>query len=92
MESGTSNLPNGPSTLSHAQVIHSLSKWDEFGLLGKVRSRGKTFMLNTFSFEGCIMVNFEVEIWKIKHVTNNSKCQAICSLIPYWLTFYVSFK
>jgi hypothetical protein len=89
---GTSNLPNGPSTLSHAQVIHSLSKWDEFGLLGKVRSRGKTFMLNTFSFEAWIMMNFEVEVWKIKHIKKNSKYQAICSLLPPWITFSMDFK
>jgi hypothetical protein len=65
---------------------------DEIRLFGKVRSRGTTFMLDTFSFEAWIMMNFEVEVGKIKHVKKNSKCQAICSLIPPWLTFYVSFK
>ena len=49
-------------------------------------------MLNTFSFESWIMMNFEVEVGIIKHVKNISKCQAICSLIPPWLSFYVSFK
>ena len=65
---------------------------DELGIFGKVRSRGTTFMLDTFSFEPWIMMNFEVEVGKIKHVKKNSKCQAICSLIPPWLTFYVSLK
>jgi hypothetical protein len=49
---------------SHAQTTQTLSKMDEIGLFGKVRSRGTTLMLNTFPFEACIMMNFEVEVWK----------------------------
>ena len=64
MEGGSSNIPNGHPTLTHAQVTHTLSKWDELGLFGKVRSRGTTFTFNTFSFEAWIMMNFEVEVWK----------------------------
>ena len=30
-------------------------------------------MLNTFSFEAWIMMNFEVEVWKIKHITLKKK-------------------
>ena len=78
MEDGSSIMPNGHPTLSHAQVTHTLSKWD----FGKVRSRGTTFMLDTFAFEAWIMMNFEVEVWKIKHINRNSKYQAICSLLP----------
>jgi hypothetical protein len=82
MESGSSNMPNGHPTLSHAQITHTLSKWDEFKLFGKVRSRGITFMLKTFSFEAWIMINFEVEVRRIKHIKTISKYQAICSLLP----------
>ena len=39
-----------------------------FGRFGMVRSRETTFMLNTFSFEACIMMNFELEVWEIKHI------------------------
>ena len=82
MEDASSIMPNGHPTLSHAQVTHTLSKWDEFELFGKVRSRGITLMLNTFSFESWIMMNFEVEVWKIKHIKKKSKYLAICSLLP----------
>ena len=51
----------------------SFSKWYDFGIFGKVRSRGTTFMLNTFSFEAWIMMNFKVEVWKIKHIKKSSK-------------------
>ena len=49
-------------------------------------------MFNTFPFEACIMMNFEVEVWKFQHVEIFSKCQAIYLNIPPCLTFYVSFK
>jgi hypothetical protein len=49
---------------SHVQTIQILSKMDEIGLFGKVRSIGTTLMLKTFPFEACIMMNFEVEVWK----------------------------
>ena len=41
---------------------------DDPGLFGKERSKGTTFKLNTFSFEAWIMMNFEVEVWEIKHI------------------------
>jgi hypothetical protein len=37
---------------------------DEIGLFGKVRSRGTTFMFNTFPFGAWNLKNFEVEVWK----------------------------
>ena len=77
---------------SHAQTTQTLSKMDEIGLFWNFRSRGTTLMLNIFPFETCIMVNFEVEVWKFQHVKVFSKCQAICSIIPPWLTFHVSSK
>ena len=64
MESGSTNMPNGHPTLSHAQVTHTWSKWDEYGIFGKVRSRGTTFMLKSFSFEAWIMMNFEMDVWR----------------------------
>ena len=76
----------------HAQPMHSLSKMNEFELFGKVRSRGTTFMFNTFSFGAWNLEKFEVEVWKILTYQNFSKCQAICLNIPPCLTFYGSFK
>ena len=49
---------------SHAQPIQFLSKMDELGLFGKVRSRGTTLMFNTFPFGAWNMNNFEVEVLK----------------------------
>jgi hypothetical protein len=69
-----------------------LVQMDELGLFGKVRSRETTFMFNTFPFGACIMMNFEVDVWKFQHVEIFSKCQAIYLNIPPCLTFYVSFK
>ena len=62
MEDASSIMPNGDPTLIHVKVTHTLSKWDETDLFEKVRSRGTTFMLNTFSLEALIMMNFEVEV------------------------------
>jgi hypothetical protein len=60
--------PNGPLKRTHVQVLQFLAKSDNIGLFGKVRSRGTTFMLNKFPFEAWTMMNFEVEVWKIKHI------------------------
>jgi hypothetical protein len=49
-------------------------------------------MLNTFPFGTCIMVNFEVEVWKFQHVGKISKCQVTYFIIPPCLTFYVNSK
>ena len=65
---------------------------DEIGIFGNVRSRGTTFMFNSFPFEACTMMNFEVDVWKFQHIENVSKCQVIYLNIPPCLTFYVSFK
>ena len=67
---------------SHAQPMHSLSKMDEFELFGKVRSGGTTFMLNTFPFEACIMMNFEVEVWKFQHVEIFLSVKPYLSIFP----------
>jgi hypothetical protein len=37
---------------------------NEFELFGKVRSRGTSLMLNTFSFGAWNLEIFEVEVWK----------------------------
>ena len=92
MKCGSENHPNGSSHCTHAQALHSWSKWDDLGLFGKVRSRGKTLMLNTFSFEAWTMMNFEVEVWEIKHIWKFSKSQVKCSLFPPWITFSMDFK
>ena len=78
--------------LSHAQPMHFSSKMNEFELFGKVRSRGTTFMFNTFSFEAWNLKKFKVEVWKFLTYQIFSKCQAICLNIPPCLTFYMSFK
>ena len=49
---------------------------------GKVRSRGTSLMLNTFSFGAWNLEIFEVEVWKNLTYQKNSKCQAICLNIP----------
>jgi hypothetical protein len=84
--------PNGTLKKSHAQVIQTLAKWSDFGLFGKVRSRGTTLMLKTLTFESCTMINFEVEVWKIKHIWKFSNYQVKCSLLTPWITFSMGFK
>jgi hypothetical protein len=59
---------------SHAQPIQFLSKMDKLELFGKARSKGTTFMFNTFPFEACIMIKFKVEVWKFQHIKKISKC------------------
>ena len=44
---------------------------NELRLFGNFRSRGITFMFNTFSFEAFIMMNFEVDVLKFKHIKKN---------------------
>ena len=85
-------FPNGTIHCIHAQILQYWSKWDDLGIFGKVRSRGETFMVNTFTFESLIMMNFEAEVCKFQHVKFFSKCQVIYLNIPTCLTFYVSFK
>ena len=92
MPCGSENHPNGTSHCTHVQVLHSLAKLGDFSLFRKVRSRGTTFMLNTFPFEAWIMMNFEVEVWEIKHIWKFSKSQVKCSLLPPWITFSMDFK
>ena len=70
----------------------TLAKWGDLGRFGMVRSRETTFMLNTFSFEACIMMNFQLEVWEIKHIWKFSKSQVKCSLFPPWITFSMDFK
>jgi hypothetical protein len=82
MKYGSENHPNGISHCTHVQVLHSLSKWDDFELFGKMRSRETTIMLNMFSFEAWIMMNFKVEVWEIKHIWKKFKYQVKCSLLP----------
>ena len=64
----------------------------ELGFVGKFGSRGRSLMLNTFSFGAWNLEIFEVEVWKNLTYQNISKCQAICLNIPSCLTFYMSFK
>jgi hypothetical protein len=65
---------------------------NKFELFGKVRSRGTSLMLNTFSFGAWNFEKFEVEVWKNLAYQKFSKCQAICLNVPPCLTFYMSFK
>ena len=92
MEDASSIMPNGDPSSCHAQVTHTLFKWYEIGHFGKVRLRGRTIMLKTVPFGTCIMMNFEVEVWKFQHVEIFSNCQVTYSIIPPCLTSYVSSK
>jgi hypothetical protein len=48
MKNASSIMPNGDPSSSHAQVTHTLSKLDEIGLFGKVRSKRKNFHVEHF--------------------------------------------
>ena len=68
MKNGSGKHPNGPSTCTHAQVHCYFGQMRWTWMFWKGEIKGNNFHVERFSFEACIMMNFELEVWEIKHI------------------------
>ena len=92
MKNGSGKHPNGPSTCTHAQVLCYVGqmRWSWTFWNGEVK--GNNFHVEHFFTWACIMMNFQLDVWEIKHIWKFSKSQVKCSLLPPWITFSMDFK